>query len=70
MIDLVGTIELVARHEAGLFRPKDHRSNDLLGRAYQYFLGRFAATEGKAEGEFFTPQSLEKPLVASKEVRR
>src|SRR5208337_870285 len=43
LIDLIGTIELVARDEAGLFGPKDHRSKDLLGRVYEYFLGRFAA---------------------------
>ncbi len=63
LIDLIGTIELVARDEAGLFGPKDHRSKDLLGRVYEYFLGRFAAAEGKAGGEFFTPQSVVKLLV-------
>jgi type I restriction enzyme M protein len=63
LIDLIGTIELVARDEAGLFGPKDHRAKDLLGRVYAYFLGRFAAAEGKAGGEFFTPQSVVKLLV-------
>jgi type I restriction enzyme M protein len=69
LIDLIGTIELVARDDAGLFGPQNRRSQDILGQVYMYFLGRFAAEEGKAEGEFFTPQSVEKPLVASKEVR-
>jgi type I restriction enzyme M protein len=35
LIDLIGTIELVVRDEAGLFGPKDHRSKDLLGRMYE-----------------------------------
>jgi type I restriction enzyme M protein len=63
LIDLIGTIALVARDEAGLFGPRDHRSQDLLGRVYEYFLGRFAAAEGKAGGEFFTPRSVVKLLV-------
>ena len=63
LIDLVGTIELAARDDAGLFGPKDHRSKDILGRVYEYFLGKFAAAEGKAGGEFFTPQSVVKLLV-------
>lgn len=63
LIDLIGTIELVARDEAGLFGPKDHRSKDLLGRTYEYFLGKFASAEGKAGGEFYTPQSVVNVLV-------
>jgi len=63
LIDLIGTIELVARDDAGLFGPKDHRSKDILGRVYEYFLGRFAAAEGKAGGESFTPRSIVKLLV-------
>ncbi len=31
---------------------------DLVGRVYEYFLGRFAATEGKGGGEFYTPKSI------------
>jgi hypothetical protein len=41
----------------------DSRSKDILGRVYEYFLGRFAAAEGKAGGEFYTPQSVVKLLV-------
>jgi type I restriction enzyme M protein len=63
LIDLIGTIALVYREEAGLFGPKDHRSQDVLGRVYEYFLGKFAAAEGKAGGEFFTPRSVVKLLV-------
>ncbi len=31
---------------------------DSVGRAYEYFLGKFAATEGKGGGEFYTPKSV------------
>jgi type I restriction enzyme M protein len=40
------------------------RSKDILGRVYEYFLGKFAAAEGKSGGEFYTPQSIVKLLVA------
>ena len=32
------------------------RSKDVLGRVHEYFLGRFAAAEGKGGGVFYTPQ--------------
>jgi len=31
---------------------------DLVGRVYEYFLGKFAATEGKGGGEFYTPKCI------------
>lgn len=31
---------------------------DVVGRVYEYFLGRFAAAEGKGGGEFYTPKSI------------
>lgn len=31
---------------------------DLVGRVYEYFLGKFAANEGKGGGEFYTPKSV------------
>lgn len=39
------------------------RSQDVLGRVYEYFLGKFAAAEGKGGGEFYTPQCVVKLLV-------
>jgi type I restriction enzyme M protein len=54
LIDLIGTIGL--GDEAS-------RSKDILGRVYEYFLGKFASAEGKAGGEFYTPQSVVKLLV-------
>jgi len=49
MIDLIGTIGLGDR---------ESRAKDILGRVYEYFLGRFASAEGKGGGEFYTPRSI------------
>jgi type I restriction enzyme M protein len=50
------------RGAGGEGRPT-HRSVDLLGRVYEYFLGRFASAEGKRGGEFYTPQCVDRVLV-------
>lgn len=34
------------------------KKEDVVGRVYEYFLGRFAATEGKGGGEFYTPKDV------------
>ncbi|WP_206673604.1 type I restriction-modification system subunit M [Pseudactinotalea terrae] len=39
------------------------RARDLLGEVYEYFLGNFAAAEGKRGGEFFTPPVVVRTLV-------
>jgi type I restriction enzyme M protein len=54
LVTTVGNIELQA---------KDSGVNDPLGRVYEYFLGRFAAAEGKGGGEFYTPQCVVQLLV-------
>ena len=54
LIDVIGTIGLGDR---------ENRSKDILGRVYEYFLGRFASAEGKRGGEFYTPQCVDKLLV-------
>lgn len=54
LIDLIGTIGL---------GDAESRSKDVLGRTYEYFLGRFASAEGKGGGEFYTPQSVVRLLV-------
>ena len=54
LIDLIGKIDLIDR---------ENHSKDILGRVYEYFLGRFASAEGKGGGEFFTPQCVVKLLV-------
>jgi type I restriction enzyme M protein len=54
LIDIISTIGL--GDEAS-------RAKDILGRVYEYFLGKFAAAEGKGGGEFYTPQCIVKLLV-------
>ncbi len=54
LVKLVGDIDLKAK-ESGV--------RDPLGRVYEYFLGRFAAAEGKGGGEFYTPQCVVQLLV-------
>lgn len=54
IIDLISTISL---------GDEQSRSKDLLGRVYEYFLGRFASAEGKGGGEFYTPRCVVKLLV-------
>ncbi|MHB8520689.1 MAG: type I restriction-modification system subunit M [Limisphaerales bacterium] len=39
-------------------------SLDVLGRVYEYFLGKFASADGKGGGEFYTPQCVVQLLVA------
>ncbi|MCD2348250.1 class I SAM-dependent DNA methyltransferase [Clostridium guangxiense] len=53
LIDLISTIKLHTKEE-----------KDLLGRVYEYFLGKFASAEGKGGGEFYTPTSVVKTLVS------
>ena len=54
LIDLIGTIGL---------GDNENRSKDILGRVYEYFLGKFAAAEGKGAGQFYTPRSIVNLLV-------
>ncbi|MYN44967.1 N-6 DNA methylase [Pseudoduganella sp. FT93W] len=39
-------------------------ARDVLGQVYEYFLGMFASAEGKRGGQFYTPASIVKTLVA------
>ncbi|MDW9243078.1 hsdM N-terminal domain protein [Burkholderia cepacia] len=39
-------------------------ARDILGQVYEYFLGQFASAEGKKGGQFYTPASIVKTLVA------
>lgn len=54
VVDLLGDVGLV---------DASHASRDLLGKVYEYFLGQFAAAEGKKGGQFYTPQSIVRTLV-------
>ncbi|MFZ7129245.1 type I restriction-modification system subunit M [Avibacterium avium] len=39
-------------------QPISMAAKDILGHVYEYFLGEFAAAEGKKGGEYFTPKSI------------
>ena len=54
LIDLIGNIAV---------GDEDAKSKDILGRIYEYFLGEFAALEGKKGGQFYTPKSIVQLLV-------
>ncbi len=43
---------------------QDYAGEDLIGRVYEYFIGEFASSEGKRGGEYFTPSSIVRLLVA------
>lgn len=57
---LKGLIDLIA--DIG-FKGDRAKARDMLGRVYEYFLGKFAQAEGKLGGEFFTPRSIVRLLV-------
>jgi type I restriction enzyme M protein len=40
------------------------KAKDVLGEVYEYFLGQFATAEGKKGGQFYTPGSVVRVLVA------
>ena len=40
------------------FGDEDARSKDIIGRVYEYFIGKFAEAEKKGGGEFYTPRSV------------
>jgi type I restriction enzyme M protein len=75
LIDLIGTITLVQPSPSALLPPLpmgegwgegrliNHRSVDLLGRVYEYFLTRFASAEGKNGGQFYTPSCIVRTIV-------
>ncbi|MDV7211336.1 class I SAM-dependent DNA methyltransferase [Azotobacter beijerinckii] len=55
LVDLISTIG---------FGSDANQARDLLGQVYEYFLGQFASAEGKKGGQFYTPASIVKTLVA------
>lgn len=59
---LAGVINLVAKIDMA---PEGgaNGGQDVLGRVYEYFLGQFAAAEGKKGGQFYTPACVVQLLV-------
>ena len=45
------------------FGDVDARSKDIIGRVYEFFIGRFAEAEKRGGGEFYTPRSVVRLLV-------
>ena len=41
----------------------DRENGDVFGKVYEFFLGKFASSEGQKGGEFYTPTCLVKLLV-------
>ena len=41
----------------------DDAGGDIFGQIYEYFLGKFALSEGQGGGEFFTPRSVVRLMV-------
>ncbi len=54
LIDLIGSIGL---------GDSESKSQDILGRVYEYFIGMFADAEGKKGGQFYTARCVVKLLV-------
>jgi type I restriction enzyme M protein len=47
-------IEIISRHRLGL----KNAEPDILGRAYEYLLRKFAEGQGQSAGEFYTPKEV------------
>lgn len=58
LIDTINNIETIANDTASAHSESIKSEEDIVGRVYEYFLGKFAATEGKGGGEFYTPKSI------------
>jgi type I restriction enzyme M protein len=55
-----GLIDTFSRQDLAA---EEFKHLDVLGRVYEYFLGKFASNEGKNAGEFYTPRSVVQLLV-------
>lgn len=59
LVDLISTIGF-----GDAYAKSAGQARDILGQVYEYFLGQFANAEGKKGGQFYTPASIVKTLVA------
>ena len=62
-LDAVSMRGLINLFSTDIFEA-DHGGDDPIGRVYEYFIGEFASSEGKRGGEYFTPASIVKTIVA------
>jgi type I restriction enzyme M protein len=69
LIDNINNIDTIVKAEGGEAGQNEEdgansdvkrgaSEEDIVGRVYEYFLGNFAATEGKGGGEFYTPKCV------------
>jgi type I restriction enzyme M protein len=58
-----GVTGLINLFSKDIFK-QEHNGEDVIGRVYEYFIGEFASSEGKRGGEYFTPASIVRTLVA------
>jgi type I restriction enzyme M protein len=60
LLDTINNIDTVVKEQEQEQENSDSPKSeeDLVGRVYEYFLGKFAASEGKGGGEFYTPKSV------------
>ena len=65
--DLRALLDLFSKE---VFQLSGGHGEDVIGRVYEYFIGEFASSEGKRGGEFFTPASIVRTLVALLEPER
>lgn len=56
LIDTINNIDLIAQQ--GQANECHLSEQDVVGRVYEYFLGKFAASEGQRGGEFYTPKCV------------
>lgn len=57
---LGGLIDTFSREDLAA---QEHENLDVLGRVFEYFLSRFASSEGKLGGEFYTPRHIVQLMV-------
>jgi type I restriction enzyme M protein len=57
---VAGLINLLANPKLS---EKENPDSDILGRVYEYYIGKFAIAEGSGAGQFFTPGSIVRLLV-------
>ena len=57
LIDTINNIDTIPKESADS-QVERKTEEDIVGRVYEYFLGKFAASEGKGGGEFYTPKSI------------